>query len=358
MTQVVFIFGTTAEAIKIAPVARRLEARGVEYELWLTLQHTDALLAILPSLGLPTPTRIIAGGKKGEPLRGVMDVFRWGGEILAWVARDGWALRRTSTGRRLVIVHGDTITSVVGALIGRFLKAEVAHIEAGLRSGNWRHPFPEELDRRIVGRLATIHYAPSEDAARNLQRRPNVVHTHGNTALDAVLDMKEITSSSPTETYAVVLLHRFEFLTNRALVDRTLAILGEASPVQCYFFVDEFAKETLADLLPTLTGRIVVQGKKPHDEFVRLLRGAQFIVTDSGGTQAEAALIGVPTLIHRRATEQFEGMDRNIVLSEWHDDKLRRFLSDYESLRHDAGAPDHSPSDVIVDDLRSRGLVR
>lgn len=354
---IVFIYGTTAEAIKVAPVARRLDALGVPYEQWLTFQHTDALRTILPSLGLRQPDRVISDGRNGQPLRSSLDVVPWLLSGLSWLRRNRKMLRRELPAGSVVIVHGDTLTTVLGAWIARRIGVPSAHIEAGLRSGNWRHPFPEELDRRAVGKLATIHYAPSEEAVGHLSGRANVVYTHGNTAIDAVLDQRD-TSVEGGEGWGIVLLHRFEFISNKPLVEQTMKALAEASPFPVRFFVDEFAKEAIDSAAPAEGGqKLLVQSKLPHEEFITTLRNAQFVVTDSGGIQAEAALLGTPTLIHRMATEQREGIGENIVLSEWRIDVLTDFLRNHKNYRRTVPRPEKSPSDIIVDDLTERGFI-
>ncbi|MHA6667349.1 UDP-N-acetylglucosamine 2-epimerase [Homoserinimonas sp. A447] len=353
-----FIYGTTAEAIKLAPVARRLEARGIAYESWTTNQHTHALMKIIPELGLNKPSRVIVDGVDGEPLRSSSDAIRWLLRIASWLRKNRSTLRKTLPSNTVIVVHGDTMTSVVGAWIARRLKVECAHVEAGLRSGNWRHPFPEELDRRIVGKLADVHYTPSEEATANLTSRKNVVFTHGNTAIDAVLDQVDDSSDSESP-YGVSLLHRFEFLSNRALVEETLATIAVQSPHPVKFFVDAFAKEVLADVLPKADkNKIQIQNKQNHEQFISTLRGAEFIVTDSGGIQAESALLGTPTLIHRKATEQREGLGENILLSEWRSDRLSDFLANYGQYRRSPARPEHSPADIIVEDLVSRGFAK
>lgn len=354
---IVFIYGTTAEAIKIAPVARRLTARGIPFEQWVTRQHTDALTAVIPQLGLPEPEVRIADGRNGRPLSSTKDVIPWAFSVLGWLRRNRKALRARLPENTVIVVHGDTMTTVLGAWIARRLRRPSAHIEAGLRSGNWRHPFPEELDRRIVGEIATIHYPPSDEAAQHLARKSNVVATPGNTVLDAVLD--RIDDAPPAESdYGVVLLHRFEFVSNAEFAAETLRVLAAESPAPLRFFVDHFAERTLEDVLGHADpDRIMVSRKLPHAEFVQVLRNARFVVTDSGGIQAESALLGVPTLIHRKATEQHEGVGRNIVISGWDLDAVRDFLRDPERHRRPVAPPERSPSDVIVEDLIARGFA-
>jgi len=322
----------------------------------VTYQHTAALRTILPELGLKEPTRVIADGRKGEPLRSSLDVVRWLGSVIRWVAKNGGSLRRTLPKGSVVMVHGDTLTTVIGVLIARRLGVPSAHIEAGLRSGNWRHPFPEELDRRVAGRIATIHYTPSQEATDNLRKKKNVVHTHGNTVIDAVLDQGK-DAVDEGRPFGVVLLHRFEFVSNRELVDETFRILVNESSLPLKLMVDAYSEHGLQQTLAKYgTDLLEPQGKLRHQEFIGLLKGASFIVTDSGGIQAEAALLGVPTLIHRRATEQREGVGENIILSEWKADVLSNFLSNFEMYRRDIRRPETSPSDIIIDDLCARSL--
>ncbi len=353
---IVFIFGTTAEAIKIAPVARRLASRGIPYETWVTYQHTESLRAIIPQLGIDEPTQVIADGNHGRPLRGSLDVLRWLGSVASWTIKNARTLRASLPEGSVVVVHGDTLTTALGVMIARRLRVPSAHIEAGLRSGNWRHPFPEELDRRFAGRYATIHYPPSEEAVQNLAGRKNVIFTHGNTVVDAVLDQGH-DALDEGQPYGVVLLHRFEFVSNRQLVDQTFDTLTAKSPVPLKLLVDAYSEHGLQETLEKHgKGKITVQGKLRHPEFIGLLKGASFIVTDSGGIQAESALLGVPTLIHRKAVEQREGLGENIILSEWKIERLDNFLGRFEDYRRGLRRPLESPSDIVVNDLCARGF--
>lgn len=351
---IVFCYGTTAEAIKLGPVMRRLDARGVPYRQWVTLQQAGTVLEALAGLGIPEPDEVIVCGRGGRPLHGTLDVVVWIGRIAGWALRN----RRRLRGRRghdVVVVHGDTMTSVVGALLARATHMDSAHVEAGLRSGDWRHPFPEELDRRIVGRLATVHYAPDDIAAGHLPGR-DVVITHGNTVMDAIRDrVRSAPGRDGEERYGVVLLHRFEFLGNGALVRRTLDTIVRHAPERVVMVVDDLARHSLAAVLPGLPDdRVRVVDKMPHGAFAELVAGAAFIVTDSGGVQEEAAMLGVPTLVHRRATERTEGLGANVLLSGWDVEVLRDFLGDVDALRTAPKDDGVSPSQIVVDDLVGR----
>lgn len=356
---IIFIYGTTAEAIKIAPVARRLKALGVPYQQWVTQQHTESLRRAIPELGLTTPDRVIANGWRGRPLQSPIQMVGWVFNVLGWALRNVRSIRRTLPADSVVIVHGDTVTTVLGTFIGKRLRVPVAHVEAGLRSGDWRNPFPEELDRRIVGRFADIHYVPSVEAAENLSGKPDVVVTHGNTAMDAVRDVAGLaTAPTDVEPYGLVLLHRFEFISTPALVRDTLHELEQKSPLPLRIIVDSYSSSAIALVIEELGfEKFTLMTKLEHSEFVATMTAARFIVTDSGGIQQEAAALGVPTLIHRKVTEGREGFGSSAVLSGWDLSVLADFLASYESYRRVDGGVEASPSDIIVADLVARGLA-
>jgi UDP-N-acetylglucosamine 2-epimerase (non-hydrolysing) len=252
------------------------------------------------------------------------------------------------------------MTTVLGTFIGRLSGLPVAHVEAGLRSGDWRHPFPEELDRRIVGRLAAIHYAPTSETAANLAGRADVIVTHGNTVKDAVRDSAAQDGRSREETtpYGLVLLHRFEFISNASLVTDTLKTLDANTPVDLKVVVDSYSRDTIIRAIADLgLTKLTVTAKQEHSAFVTRLRGASLVVTDSGGVQEEAAVFGIPTLIHRMATERSEGLGTSALLSRWDQDVVRLFLENADAHRAEADARSASPSDIIVDDLIARGFA-
>lgn len=356
---IIFIYGTTAEAIKLAPIARRLDARGIPYEHWVTQQHTDALRVAMPQLGFRAPDRVIADGWRGKPLKTPLQMLGWMLDVGLWTLKNARSLRKRLPRGSVVIVHGDTVTTVLGTAIGRLLRVPVAHVEAGLRSGDWRHPFPEELDRRIVGRLARIHYAPADEAAANLSGRADVVMTYGNTVVDAVRDAAADRGAVDDGAYGLVLLHRFEFISNPQLVRDTLVSLDQESPLPMKVVVDSYSRDTMEQTIASLGLRkFSIMAKQEHGEFVDTLRAAAFVVTDSGGVQEEAAVFGLPTLIHRKATERSEGLGSSAVLSLWEQDRVREFLRSTDSYRGTDAENGKSPSDIIVDDLITRGLAR
>ena len=152
---ILVVFGTTGELIKLAPVLLRLDERGYRYLLATTGQQVEQIPAFLEQFGLRQPDVWLARGSRGRDLRTNRDIPGWLTAVTRAFARHKRGLRRTlasGPGRPLVLVHGDTMTTVLGATMGRALRVPVAHIEAGLRSYDLRHPFPEELNRRTASR--------------------------------------------------------------------------------------------------------------------------------------------------------------------------------------------------------------
>lgn len=355
---IVLIYGTTAEAIKLAPIMNRLSTAGVPYQQWVTLQQSSTVLDSIKHLGLPAPDEIIADGVHGRPLSSTPDTVRWLLTISGWVVRNRARLKLELGNKSIILVHGDTMTSVVGSIIAKLLRCKIGHVEAGLRSGSWRHPFPEELDRRIVGKLADVHYAPSEASVAALSGRPNVIFTHGNTSLDALAQRAKSSRTSEAAPYGLVLLHRFEFLNNPKLVQSTISTLNSESHLPLKIVADDHAKHIIeAEVGQLSNSQLTVLDKLSHADFVQLASHARFVVTDSGGVQEEMAFLGIPTLIHRKATERSDGLGRNVLLSGWSTVVLSEFLQNYESHRRPIQILEMSPSEIVVNDLRERGYA-
>ena len=278
---ILVIYGTTGELIKLAPVLRRLRARGAGYLSGTTGQHAEQIPRLLQSFGLPQPDLWLARGAGGHDLRTNVDIPSWALAAARGFVGSYRRLRRqllAGPGRPLVLVHGDTFSTCFGALTGRLLNFPVAHLEAGLRSFNLRHPFPEELDRRLTSAMASIHYAPGAWAASNLHSG-RVVDTGCNTIRDSLeLANQEAGSSVPLPEgpFGLISLHRFELLNDRALLRATLqAVAAQASRTPLLFVdhpvtVAAIEAQGLAPLLAT--PNITRIPRLPFLSFVPVLR--------------------------------------------------------------------------------------
>jgi len=359
------IYGTTGELIKMAPLLREIHSRGQLITL-CTMQQAEQIPAMLDEFGLPLPDVWLAHGCDGNDLARASEIPGWGADVARSMARQGRALIRRHA--RLVLVHGDTFTTVIGALSGRLAGRPVGHIEAGLRSGDWRSPFPEELNRRIVSRLARYHYAPGRWALNNLRRarvRGEIIDTGVNTVRDA---LKLATGDGrlgvnlPPVAFGVVSIHRFQLLRDRAALGELIAVLAEAAAYRPLVFVDHavtvaaLASAGLDHALdcPGIT-RIPRQG---YFAFAEILARASFLVTDSGGNQEESVALGLPCIVHRACTERQDGLsDGLVILSGLDPDVVRRFLSDPPPAQAAAGEL-ASPTSLIVRHLEARGFLQ
>ena len=363
---IAFIAGTTAEIIKLAPVMRALDERGEDIEFWNTAFHVGGLPATLSDLGLPQPAMDLV------PVRRQRDVVRVT-QVPGWAARIAWTVvrrrrelrRRLASGasRPLVVVHGDTFSTVLGALVGRFLGAQVAHIEAGMRTGNIWHPMPEELNRRIVAKIATLHFAPTQHEVGHLRRekaKGPIVDTGANTVIDAL--RLAIDGDAPAidlpEQFGLVTLHRFEMLRNGPVFRRTLEVLHDASRLTPLVMpagnternrIDELGLGHLFD------DRFRLVDKQPYARFMPLLARASFVVTDSGGLQQECGILGKPAAIHREAVESQQGIGDNLLLTGLDMDVLRDFLGRWEAYARPSLLEQFHPTEVIVSELARSG---
>lgn len=359
-------YGTTGELIKLAPVLRALQDLGASPYVLCTGQQVEQIPPLLDDFGLPQPDLWLGRGYKSRDLERAAWIPRWLADVAGQFSRNYRMVRRLMRGadtEPLMLVHGDTFTTVIGALMGNALGVPVAHLEAGMRSGNWRHPFPEEIDRMTVARLARIHFAPGAYAATNLRRmrvRGEILDTGGNTIRDA---LELVPPGAPDVTlpsgpFGLVSLHRFELLGAPSAFRGILELLREKSRDTPLLFVDH--PVTVAAIQDQgLTGlfdeRLRRVPRQRYFHFIALLKSSAFLVTDSGGSQEECAYLGHPCLVHRATTEHPEGLDGPVVLSRMDLDTAADFLADPLAYAGPPPALGPRPTELVMACLERRG---
>lgn len=301
------ILGTRPEAIKLAPVIRALRAiPGISCRIVSTGQHRELLAQALASFGL-CPDHDLALMCPGQSLTHIAAGTLSGLE--PWLAdeRPDWLL-----------VQGDTTTALAGALAGFYAGIPVAHVEAGLRTHDPHAPFPEEMNRSLIARLATLHFAPTETARANLLRegvRPGAVRVTGNTGIDALLSVACEAPPPPRERLVLVTGHRRESFDGG--LARTAAALVRLARrpdlrVVVALHLNPRAEAPLRAALGA-TPRVNLLPPQDYPDFVALMRRACLIVTDSGGVQEEAPSLGVPVLVTRVETDRPEAVEAGTV---------------------------------------------
>jgi UDP-N-acetylglucosamine 2-epimerase (non-hydrolysing) len=320
--KVLTVFGTRPEAIKMAPVVHALaNANGIEARVCVTAQHRQMLDQVLDLFAIK-PDFDLDLMKPGQDLTDITTNVLLGMRTVFKQWRPDW-----------VLVHGDTTTTLATSLAAYYEKISVGHVEAGLRTGNIYSPWPEELNRRIAGTVASVHFAPTETAKKNLLRETvhekNIIVT-GNTVIDALLDVVErvrkdgaLISEMQTrfafldkkKKLILVTGHRRENFGSGFLnICGALAEISQRDDVQIVYPVhlNPNVQEPVRRLLGEKINIILID---PQDylPFVYLMDQAYLLLTDSGGIQEEAPSLGKPVLVMRNTTERPEAVQAGTV---------------------------------------------
>jgi UDP-N-acetylglucosamine 2-epimerase (non-hydrolysing) len=319
LQRILFIFGTRPEAIKLCPLVRRLRAepRHFEARVCVTAQHREMLDSVLETFAL-APDRDL-------------NLMRAGQSLASLTARILAAVEPALEAERpdLVVVQGDTTTTLAAALAAFYRRIPVAYVEAGLRTGDMAQPFPEEMNRVLATRLAQWHFAPTARAAETLLREgapPDRVLVTGNTGIDAVLYVRDALCSGalaapewrwldPAKRLVLVTSHRREnFGPGFESVMRALARLASRPDVQIVYPVHR-NPNVAGPARRMLSGvpNVVLLDPLPYAPFVDLMRRCRLILTDSGGIQEEAPSLGKPVLVLREKTERPEAVEAGTV---------------------------------------------
>lgn len=352
------LVGTRAQLIKMAPVLQEIERRGLALNLVFTGQHRVTMQALLDDFHIATRPRYLYEGAEVE---GIVHMGTWFLRCLWRLARRQ-AFWFPAARKAVVVVHGDTVSTLLGAVAGKLAGIPVAHVEAGLRSFRWLHPFPEEITRLAVFRLADIAYCPGAWASTNLAgyrlRRVDCGH---NTLRDAVQWALEGRAPAPQvgEAYFVASIHRFENVFTRPRLAQILAILERLmARARCVFVLHPVTESRLRrfGLLEAFAAnpRVELRPRMDYTAFVALLAQARFVVTDGGSNQEELSYLGIPTVLLRAATERQEGLGGTALVSNYDLAAIDAFL-DAARPAQSASAlrAEPSPSRVIVDDLQA-----
>jgi len=334
--RVMVVFGTRPDAIKMAPVVRALERRQeIVPIVCVTAQHRhmlDDLLRLFEirpdyDLDIMTPDQSLT-------------------QITTRVLT-GMELALADAKPDVVLVHGDTTTGTAAALAAFYQHVPVGHVEAGLRTSDPFLPFPEEMNRRITGRIASYHFAPTALAREHLVREyvdPESVIVTGNTVIDAFLDTAESPrlpipphweELDPSRPVIVVTAHRRE---NHAHMDGICAALRDIahfdSKPQIYWPVHPSprVRPIAQEMLSEIPGVVLVE-PVGYSHMVAAIKHCTFVLTDSGGLQEEAPCLGKPVLVMRDETERPEGLHAGTLALVGHErrnivDAARSLLDD------------------------------
>lgn len=313
MAGILVVFGTRPEAIKLGPVVEALCRRGIPTRTCVTAQHRELLdRALGPDLAPDYDLNLMRPGRSLAALAGHMVT-----------ALDGVM---TAERPERVIVQGDTATALAGAQAAYFRSIPVAHVEAGLRTGDLGSPHPEEGNRRMIGTIADMHFAPTAGAAQALRREgiaADRIHLTGNTVVDALHATRARLQADPAlagsaravlercgrRRLILVTCHRREsFAAGPEIAAAIRAIAARPDVLIALPLHPNPAIRCPLERALRSADNVVLLEPLNFAPFVSLLASAHFVLTDSGGVQEEAPVLGTPVLVMRDATERPEGI--------------------------------------------------
>jgi UDP-N-acetylglucosamine 2-epimerase (non-hydrolysing) len=321
--KILSVFGTRPEAIKMAPVVKALEGEAnIESKVCVTAQHRQMLDQVLSLFDI-APDFDLDLMKPGQDLTDITaNVLCGMHQVLQEWHPD------------LILVHGDTTTTFAASLAAYYEKVPVGHVEAGLRTGNIYSPWPEEMNRRLTGRISAVHFAPTEKARQNLLAEgvPDAqIHVTGNTVIDALLKVTDRVCTD--EVLKLDLAEKFPFLDDAKKlilvtghrrenfgdgfenICHALKSLGQREDVQIVYpvhlnpNVQEPVRRILSDC-----SQVHLIDPLDYLPFVYLMTRSYLIITDSGGVQEEAPSLGKPVLVMRDTTERPEAVEAGTVV--------------------------------------------
>lgn len=343
--RIMVVFGTRPEAIKMAPIVHVLRQHpDLEPLVVVTAQHRHMLDQVLDLFGLK-PDADLDIMQAGQTLPDIAARILQGiTPILASLRPD------------IVLVHGDTSTTLATAMAAFYARIPVGHVEAGLRTGNMQSPWPEEMNRRLVAPLCALHFAPTSTARDNLlgeRIASDRVHVTGNTVIDALLQVDARLRSDadlngamaarfsfldPARRLVLVTGHRREnFGGGFERICSALADIARRDDVQVIYPVhlNPNVQEPVRRLLSGLSNVHLIEPLE-YLPFVYLMQQAALILTDSGGVQEEAPSLGKPVLVMRETTERPEAVAAGTVLLVGTDE--HRIAAEVGRLLDDAAA--------------------
>lgn len=352
-----FFIGTVAEFGKLTPVFHELENRKIDYKIIESGQNN---INYRDFRGYVQKNKSDVLIYKKKDKSSILIFSFWAITALTLgIIKLKKEFKGLNKSNSYFIVHGDTVTSVIGSLIAKFYNLKLVHIEAGYRSGNLLEPFPEEFCTRINDYLADIMFAPTNWALKNLKKYSGVkISTIHNTNIDSFWNIFRKKLSSNLLRYKkfyILIMHRqehvlfkkdwskkvMELVIKNAPTDLTCLLQNHPLTVQIIKGMKLKEVEDKVKLIPFL----------PYSDFLKLVEKSEFVATDSATLQQEAFYMGKPLLALKDFSVQSEGIGTNTVLSGSNEKVIKSFLKNYKQYSQTYIKPKKSPAKIIVDYL-------
>ena len=355
-----FFVGTTAELIKLFPIMKELNEQKLSFKIIASgqndIEHSELLK-------MANVERIDVFLHKGPIKQNTASLIFW---FMKTFLKSHFKLLKEFKGKRgsILVVHGDTISTMMGSVSGWIHGLKVAHVEAGLRSYNLLHPFPEEINRVISSQFARVHFCPNDWAMNNIiKAKGEKINTNANTLVDSLMltlnfniNKNKYINAMKTEKYFVFVMHRQENLANTELINFMIKkIIDLSEIIHCAFIMHGPTKYTLnqMDLIQSIQKKrnISLLPRQPYIDFMKILEGSEFIITDGGSNQEETYYMGKPCLLLRKTTERIEGLGHNVMLSKNNPKVIEAFIANFEKYKKEWFKAKEKPSKIIANYL-------
>lgn len=361
INKVIFFIGTEAELIKLFPIMIEMDKRDIKYQIIGSGQNDIIKSNIMNRIKNNNVFMLSDEKSIRKTSIGLMTWF-----IVTFIRSKSLItnnFEKNELSESVFIVHGDTVSTLMGTIIGHRIGKKVYHVEAGLRSFNMLNPFPEEIDRVLAGKIADVLFAPGKTAYSNLKRskcRHKVVNTYYNTIIDSLEYSRDIEMNNSRigefldKKYFVFVMHRQENLSNKKLVTNILEKVGDiARNIHCVIIMHKtsevaFRRYGLMDRIEA-NADISIVPRVEYFDFVKLLSGSQFVISDGGSNQEELAYMGKPCLVIRKDTERNDGLGKNAAMFDGNLDNIVRFAEEYKGYITEGVLAHLSPSKIITD---------
>lgn len=353
-----FFIGTKAQFIKMVPIMVEMKNRGLPFRYIDSGQHADLTKSLRKVFGLQNPDICLSTNTKS--ISSISSAVCWYlGCRTKSIFNKKWLKNEIFPNGGICLIHGDTLSTLLGMRMAISAGLNIAHVEAGLRSFNNWDPFPEELIRITCMKKSHLLFAPSDEASINLQNmglHKKVVRINGNTVVDALrlINNEKISIEIPCEPFALATCHRMETIARKERLEKVVKLLNRVAQDISVLFVMHYPTKKYLEqfgIMELLHPKIKKISMLDYHEFVALEKASKFVFTDGGSIQEECFYLNKPCLILRNATERSDGLGENAVLWKFDENVSEAFLlQGKDMLQTDLDIFPH-PSAKIVDSL-------
>lgn len=355
-----FFIGTSAELIKIAPVIKELKKRKIAFKLIASGQNRINFEDLIGYIGQIKPyIQFTEKKNKASPFHFMLWSII---TLIVSLFKLNKEFKGLDKNNCYFIIHGDTVSSSIGAVIASFYNLKLVYIESGDMSFNLLEPFPEEICRNINIRLADILFPPNSWAENNVKWVRGVkINTKNNTLIESfkwAMKTQLVTGNiKKFKKYYILIMHRQEnviFQKNKSKQILEFVVKNASSKLNCVLLNHPLTVNIINSLnlsSSKFNDKIKITPRIPYPDFMKLMKSADFIATDGATNQLESYLANKPCLVLRNRTEQIEGLGENVVIAKGNKKIIKKFFRDYKKLTSKPPNMRVSPSKIIVDYL-------